>query len=66
MRDAMRLHIRHTTTYDYDAPIGWGLGQLRLTPKATRAQRVLWWELSIEGGRRELAFEDRIATTWTS
>jgi transglutaminase-like putative cysteine protease len=58
MRNAMRLSIRHVTTYDYGAPIGWGLGQLRLTPKATRAQRVLSWDVSVEGGRRELCFKD--------
>jgi transglutaminase-like putative cysteine protease len=55
----MRLRIRHVTTYDYGAPVGWGLQQLRLTPKATRAQRVLVWDVSVEGGRRELAFEDQ-------
>lgn len=54
----MRLHIRHVTTYDYDAPVGWGLQQLRLTPKASRSQRVLSWDVAVEGGRRELSFED--------
>ncbi len=54
----MRLRIRHLTTYDYGAPVGWGLAQLRLTPKAMRSQRVLSWEVSVDGGRRELAFED--------
>jgi len=54
----MRLRIRHVTTYDYDGPVGWGLAQLRLTPPATRSQRVLSWEVTIEGGRRELGFRD--------
>ena len=54
----MRLSIRHVTTYEYDAPVGWGLQQLRLTPKATAAQRVLSWDVAVEGGRRELSFED--------
>ena len=54
----MRLQVRHETTYDYDAPVGWGLQQLRLTPKATRAQRVLGWAVTVEGGRVELEFDD--------
>lgn len=54
----MRLLIRHVTTYDYGAPVGWGLAQLRLTPKASPTQRVLSWEVTAAGGRRELAFED--------
>ena len=55
----MRLSIRHVTAYEYDAPVGWGLQQLRLTPKATGAQRVLSWDIAVEGGRRELSFEDQ-------
>lgn len=54
----MRLHVRHVTAYDYDGPTAWGLQQLRLTPKAHRAQRVLRWAIEVEGGRRELGFED--------
>lgn len=54
----MRLSIRHVTAYDYAAPVGWGLQQIRLTPKTTRTQRVLAWRIGLEGARRELGFED--------
>jgi transglutaminase-like putative cysteine protease len=54
----MRLLIRHVTTYDYDAPVAWGLQQLRLTPKGHRSQQVIRWRLDVEGGARELSFED--------
>lgn len=54
----MRLRIRHATAYDYDEPVGWGLAQLRLRPKETRSQRVLSWDVTVTGGRRELGFQD--------
>ncbi len=54
----MRLSIRHVTTYDYDAPVSWGLQQVRLTPKGNRSQEVISWDIAVEGGRRELGFED--------
>ncbi|WP_343079045.1 transglutaminase family protein [Ostreiculturibacter nitratireducens] len=55
----MRLKITHTTRYDFDAPVAYGLQQLRKTPKSSRAQSVLSWTTSIEGGRKELQFEDQ-------
>lgn len=54
----MRLLIRHVTTYDYDAPVDWGLQQLRLTPKGHKSQEVIRWTLEVEGGAPELSFED--------
>jgi transglutaminase-like putative cysteine protease len=54
----MRLSISHSTAYHYDAPVPYALQQVRLTPKSHGAQRVLHWETRVEGGRRELSFED--------
>ncbi|MEL7176407.1 MAG: transglutaminase family protein [Pseudomonadota bacterium] len=54
----MRLKISHTTRYDYDAPVPFGLQQLRKTPKSTRGQSVLNWKTSVEGGSKQLSFED--------
>ncbi|WP_224824108.1 transglutaminase family protein [Cognatishimia sp. MH4019] len=54
----MRLKITHTTRYDYDSPVPFGLQQLRTTPKSTRAQSVLQWQTSVEGGAKQLSFED--------
>ncbi|MEM1429538.1 MAG: transglutaminase family protein [Pseudomonadota bacterium] len=55
----MRLSIRHTTTYSYEAPLAYGLQQLRLTPKSRLGQSVLTWSTRVEGGIRELDFDDQ-------
>ena len=54
----MKLKIRHTTRYDFDAPVPFGLQQLRKTPKSFRNQKVESWTTTVEGGRKELSFED--------
>ncbi|MEM6620448.1 MAG: transglutaminase family protein [Pseudomonadota bacterium] len=54
----MRLRILHTTEYRFDDPVRYGLQQLRKTPKNTRAQTVLRWVTDIDGGQRELNFDD--------
>ncbi len=54
----MRLKIRHTTSYQYDQPVSYALQQLRLTPKSHGAQSVLHWTTTVEGGRKELSFDD--------
>ncbi|GAA0304640.1 transglutaminase family protein [Rhodovulum strictum] len=54
----MRLRISHTTRYRFENPVTYGLQQLRKTPKTSRQQTVLRWETSVEGGRKELSFED--------
>jgi transglutaminase-like putative cysteine protease len=54
----MRLRISHTTRYEFEHPAEYGLQQLRKTPKNTRAQTVLDWRTTVEGGRKELFFDD--------
>ncbi len=54
----MKLHIRHETRYDFDAPVPFGLQQLRKTPKSFRNQSIESWNTEIIGGRKELAFDD--------
>lgn len=54
-----RLSILHTTRYDYNAPVPFGVQQIRLQPKSTRGQQVLDWATSVEGGRRQVAFDDQ-------
>ena len=54
----MRLNITHTTRYSFDEPIKFGLQQLRKTPKSSHQQHVLYWSTEIEGGKKELSFED--------
>lgn len=57
----MRLKILHTTRYTYDSPVGYGLFQLRKTPKPRASQQVLSWDIRIEGGKAEVAFDDQHA-----
>ena len=54
----MRLSIEHTTRYRFDAPVVYGLQQLRKTPKSTYNQSIVRWDTRIEGGRKEVSFED--------
>ena len=54
----MLLRIHHQTSYRYDAPVQYALQQLRLRPNAGAGQTVLDWNLDIDGGRRELEFQD--------
>lgn len=55
----MRLRIHHQTSYEYDTPVQYALQQLRLCPKAYHGQKILNWNLVIEGGQLELDFEDQ-------
>ena len=55
----MKLEISHTTQYTYDAPVSYGLQQVRLTPTSTKHQTVLDWNISISGGVQELEFQDQ-------
>ncbi len=54
----MLLKIHHETSYHYDAPVDYALQQLRLRPKSRAGQSVNDWNLIIEGGYRELEFQD--------
>ena len=54
----MRLRVDHETRYCYDAPVAYGLQQVRLRPKETRGQKVLDWTVSVEGGSSELRYDD--------
>lgn len=53
-----RIHITHVTEYAYDGPVPYGIQQVRMTPKATRAQTVVEWSVTVDGGTREVAFQD--------
>ncbi len=54
----MRLRISHTTRYTFDTPVSYGLQQLRKSPKSSRVQSVLDWGTTVDGGKKELSFED--------
>lgn len=54
----MQMIINHTTQYRYDAPVEFGLLQVRLTPKSREGQHTLSWDLTVKGGKKELSFTD--------
>lgn len=54
----MRLKIYQSTRYSFDEPVSFGLQQVRMTPKTSYQQRVVSWNTSVSGGRKELSFED--------
>lgn len=55
----MLLKISHRTLYRYDEPVHYSLHQIRLTPKSQTCQQILNWQTTIEGGRKELEFQDQ-------
>jgi len=55
----MLLKINHETRYSYDNPVQYGLQQLRLRPKERPGQRIMDWNIEIEGGSLALSFEDQ-------
>lgn len=59
----MLLTIAHTTRYAYDAPVPYGMQQVRLTPKTRAGQKILDWRVDTEGGNVELQFEDHHRNT---
>ena len=54
----MLLKISHLTRYHYDEPVQYSLQQVRLTPKSRAGQSIVSWRTTIEGGIKELEFED--------
>jgi transglutaminase-like putative cysteine protease len=61
MNDPMRLKITHTTDYHYEEPVPYALQQLRLRPKSRSFQNVVSWSVEVEGGTRQVSFEDEHA-----
>ncbi|MBO6813917.1 MAG: transglutaminase family protein [Rhizobiaceae bacterium] len=55
----MRLKITHETRYKYSEPVKYLLQQVRLTPKTDQNQTVADWEVTVEGGVREVEFSDQ-------
>lgn len=54
----MRLKIHQSTQYSFDEAPSFGLQQVRMTPKTSHQQRVISWDITVVGGRKELSFED--------
>jgi len=54
----MRLTVRHTTHYRYDAPPAHAMQQLRLTPSPAAGQKIVYWELDAPGIHRATTYRD--------
>jgi transglutaminase-like putative cysteine protease len=54
----MLLKISHQTTYLYDAPVVFALQQQRLTPRSSATQNIRRWETTIDGGTKEVEYDD--------
>lgn len=59
----MRLKVLHKTHYTYDAPVPYGLQQVRLRPKSRPGQVVEDWQIDVSGGQVEVSFEDEHANS---
>lgn len=59
----MKLKITHETKYTYDAPVSYGLQQVRLTPNSNPHQTVHNWNVDVDGGSVELSFQDEYNNT---
>lgn len=57
----MRLKVEHRTSYLYNSPVEYGLQQIRMTPKQRQELKILDWNVAIEGGVRQLEFDDQHA-----
>ncbi|MQQ08348.1 transglutaminase family protein [Epibacterium sp. SM1979] len=55
----MKLTITHKTTYDYDTPVHYALQKLRLIPRTGHGQTVLNWQTEINGGEKQVTFDDQ-------
>ncbi|CTQ55730.1 putative protein involved in cytokinesis, contains TGc (transglutaminase/protease-like) domain [Roseibium album] len=54
----MRLTVRHTTRYRYDAPLANAMQQLRLTPEDGPTQKVIEWSIDAPGIERATTYKD--------
>ena len=55
----MLLNVNHISRYHYDDPVQYALQQIRLTPKQRAGQNVINWSIQVDGGHKELSFEDQ-------
>ena len=55
----MRLSIRHTTRYRFEQAVAHGIQRLRLTPKETQGQKILRWDMELEGAHEQLSYDDQ-------
>lgn len=52
------IAITHVSTYSYDRPVHYALQRLRLMPRTGHGQTVRKWQTVIDGGAKQLSYED--------
>jgi transglutaminase-like putative cysteine protease len=55
----MRLRITHTTEYRYDDPVQYSLQRLRLCPLDGPGQKIVSWNIAVDGAVVEAGFNDQ-------
>jgi len=55
----MKLKISHLTKYEFDSPVHYAIQQVHLTPQSVGPQTVLNWNITVEGGTKEMDFTDQ-------
>ncbi|WP_339632503.1 transglutaminase family protein [uncultured Sneathiella sp.] len=55
----MLLKISHLTKYHFEEPVHYALQQLRLMPRSGVGQAVNRWDVTVDGGVKELEFDDQ-------
>jgi transglutaminase-like putative cysteine protease len=54
----MRLTIRHISSYHYDQPVPYALQRLRLRPQSGPGQKVVDWQVSVDGIEPTVSYFD--------
>lgn len=54
----MRLKVTHHTVYNYSHPVGFVVQSLRLTPSVFAGQKVIDWQVAIDGAQPGPGFRD--------
>lgn len=54
----MLLTIRHISHYRYDIPVAYAVQRLRLRPQTITGQKVLHWQLTVDGAAPEVSYTD--------
>ena len=56
----MLLQIEHSTEYRYDDAPTYGVMRLRVFPRSLGPQRVLDWQIGLEGAERQIGYRDHL------
>ena len=55
----MLLKVSHRTEYSYDSPVNYALQRLRLVPRNGATQKILSWNVTVDGAAEEVRFDDQ-------